>query len=135
MAQVTGVDKAMAGLRKRLQVLTKGDNNPSVIVGFEAAYALYVHENKEQRLKGQPRPSGIGVYWGPKGQPKFLEEPARTKAPQMRAAIDRALKAELGVEQALLAAGLVLQREAQKLVPVEYGVLKASAFTRVEGRS
>lgn len=45
----------------------------SVEVGFTAAYAVYIHENMEQTLKGQPRPSGLGVYWGPDGQPKFLE--------------------------------------------------------------
>ena len=50
----------------------KGD--PDVVeVGFSADYAWYVHENMEQKLKGQPRPSGLGVYWGPHGQPKYLE--------------------------------------------------------------
>lgn len=32
-------------------------------------------------------------------------------------------------------AGLALQRESQLLVPVEFGVLKASAYTRHEGQS
>lgn len=45
----------------------------AVDIGFTAPYALFVHENLEQKLKGKPRPSGIGVYWGPHGQPKFLE--------------------------------------------------------------
>lgn len=44
-----------------------------VEVGFHASYALYVHENMEMKLAGEPRPSGLGVYWGPHGQPKFLE--------------------------------------------------------------
>ena len=35
---------------------------------------------------------------------------------------------------ALKRAGLFLQRESMKLVPVQYGPLKASAFTRAEGR-
>lgn len=48
-----------------------------VEVGFSAAYALYVHENMEQKLKGEPRPSGLGVYWGPHGEPKFLENALR----------------------------------------------------------
>ena len=34
--------------------------------------------------------------------------------------------------QALLQAGLRLQRESQLLVPVDTGALKASAFTRLE---
>jgi hypothetical protein len=41
-------------------------------VGFSAEYAIYVHENLEQKLKGEPRPSGLGTYWNP-GGPKFLE--------------------------------------------------------------
>jgi hypothetical protein len=49
----------------------------TVIVGFGAAYALYVHENLEQKLKGEPRKSGKGVYWGPDGEPKFLENALR----------------------------------------------------------
>lgn len=48
-------------------------------VGYSANYALYVH-NASGKLKGQPRPSGKGVYWSPNGEPKFLELAAnRTK--------------------------------------------------------
>ena len=45
----------------------------AVDVGYSAGYALFVHENLEQKLKGKPRASGLGVYWGPDGEPKFLE--------------------------------------------------------------
>lgn len=38
-----------------------------------------------------------------------------------------------GTERGLKLAGLQLQRESQKLVPVEFGPLKASAFTRAKG--
>jgi hypothetical protein len=38
-----------------------------------------------------------------------------------------------GTERGLKMAGLHLQREAQKLVPIDFGVLKASAFTRHTG--
>lgn len=38
-----------------------------------------------------------------------------------------------GTERGLKQAGLKLQRASQKLVPVEYGPLKASAFTRSSG--
>lgn len=43
-------------------------------VGFSASYAVFVHENMEQKLKGQPRRSGSGKgrYWET-GQPKFLQ--------------------------------------------------------------
>ena len=48
-------------------------------VGFDAAYALYVHENMEQKLRGVPRPSGLGTYWNP-GGPKFLERAVNEKS-------------------------------------------------------
>ena len=38
------------------------------------------------------------------------------------------------VEKGLKLAGLLLQRESQNLVPVDLGILKASAFTRAEGK-
>jgi len=58
-----------------------------VTVGYTAPYAIYVHENVEMKLKGQPRrPPSKGRYWDPQGraQAKFLEEPMRTLAPRIR---------------------------------------------------
>jgi len=49
------------------------DGSLSVEIGNSAAYAAAVHENLEQKLAGEARPSGLGVYWGPQGEPKFLE--------------------------------------------------------------
>lgn len=57
-------------------------------VGFEAAYAIYVHENMEQTLKGQPRPSGLGTYWNP-GGPKFLERAVNEHAQDVLNAVIR----------------------------------------------
>ncbi len=56
---------------------TRKESEKSVIVGYSAGYALAVHENMEAKLRGKPRPSGLGVYWGPSGEPKFLERPFR----------------------------------------------------------
>lgn len=52
----------------------------SVQIGFTAAYALFVHENREQKLKGQPRTSGSGkgTYWET-GEPGFLTNALREK--------------------------------------------------------
>lgn len=50
------------------------DGRLAVEIGYTSNYALYVHENLEMKLKGQPRSSGRGVYWGPKGENKFLEK-------------------------------------------------------------
>jgi hypothetical protein len=57
-------------------------------VGFEAAYALYVHENMEQKLRGEPRPSGFGTYWNP-GGPKFLERAVNEHAGDVVKAVVR----------------------------------------------
>lgn len=50
----------------------------AVEIGFTAAYAIFVHENLQQKLKGEPRRSGTkkGTYWE-SGEPKFLEKPLR----------------------------------------------------------
>ncbi len=70
-----GVLKASAFTRK-----TGSGFNTVVTVGYTAAYAIYVHENVEMKLKGEPRLAPHqGRYWDPqgRGQSKFLEEPAR----------------------------------------------------------
>lgn len=85
-------------------------------------------------LKGQPRPGGKGYYWDPQGraQPKFLEGPFRRNAKTYAAIVRKALAAGRTMAQALVLAGLQLQRDSQLLVPVDTGNLKASAFTRLE---
>ena len=61
------------GILKASAYTRPGEDKMSIDVGFSADYAWYVHENLEQKLKGKPRPSRLGVYWGPAGQPKYLE--------------------------------------------------------------
>ncbi|MGE0366937.1 MAG: hypothetical protein AB7Q00_14515 [Phycisphaerales bacterium] len=58
-----------------------------VEVGFGAAYAIYIHENLEMKLAGKKRPSGLGVYWGPSGEPKFLENAVRAKQREILARV------------------------------------------------
>lgn len=60
-------------LRATAYTMKALDDPNTVEVGYGAVYALAIHENMEQKLKGQPRPSGLGDYWGPNGEPKFLE--------------------------------------------------------------
>ena len=59
-------------------------------VGYSANYALYVH-NASGKLKGQPRTSGKGVYWGPSAEPKFLTKAAE----KTKDLVDKAIKAEM----------------------------------------
>lgn len=62
----------------------------AVEVGFSAEYALWVHENMDVN-GGYPRRSGIGVIWGPKGEPMFLEKAFRMIEPQIAAIVARKL--------------------------------------------
>lgn len=90
-----------------------------------------------------PRPRQVepkGLFWDPqgRGQNKFLEEPFRTMQPEFKRIIRKTVGKSKGLKsvnlltQGLLITGLRLQRESQKLVPVDLGNLKASAFTRKE---
>lgn len=114
MAKVEGVDAVQAALRAQA---ARGER-VSVLVGYTQAYGIYVHENLEANH--------------PVGQAKFLEEPARELADEMGAIVSKAMERGATLAQALLLAGLFLQRASQKLVPVDTGALKGSAFTRLE---
>lgn len=61
-------------------------------VGYSANYALYVH-NASGKLKGQPRPSGKGAYWGPNAEPKFLTKAAE----KTRSLVDSTIKKEMKI--------------------------------------
>jgi hypothetical protein len=63
------------------------DNENTVQIGYEAAYGIFVHERVAMKLRGVPRKSGIGVYWGPDGQAKFLERTFRESASEVLAII------------------------------------------------
>lgn len=131
MANVTNIKaviKALKGVGKKY-----GDESkPSVVVGYNAKYAIYVHENIEMKWKGKKRRSGLGVYWGPTGQAKFLEQPFRELGTKLGRMIPIALKNGATLLEALYMAGLGLQASSQKLVPYEYGDLFKSAFTEKE---
>ena len=47
------------------------DGKLQVEVGFSAAYAKWVHDLTQEKLRGQPRKSGLGTYWNP-GESQFL---------------------------------------------------------------
>jgi hypothetical protein len=143
MAKVERLRSVLRALEK-LERESMRKNTGDVIVGFSASYALHVHEapmKLKGKLRGAKKGSKRGTYrgkfWDPQAtaRNKFLEEPARTKQREMAARVlevARRRKSKMSLTQALLIAGLYLQREAQKLVPVETGNLKASAFTEKE---
>lgn len=127
MARVEGADKVVAALKKRgLKWLAESANaapndkrvNPSVIVGYTQHYALWVHQNLEVHH--------------PVGQAMYLIQPARQFEAELGRIAVKAVRNGATIAQALILAGLRLQRESQLLVPVDTGALKASAFTKLE---
>lgn len=132
--RVEGVDKILQQIGERVKK-TVQDLNAVVAVGYSTAYALYVHENIEMKWRGLPRRHPAkGVYWGPKGQAKFLEQPFRelNRSGVTGDIVRKALLRGATMSQALVLAGLRIQRDSQKLVPIDTGTLKNSAFTVVE---
>lgn len=93
----------------------KKDGFKSVIVGYTANYASIVHEIHHEKSK-------------------FLERPARKNRKEMAKILVKNARAGKPLIKAMLVAGLFLQRESQKEVPVRTGNLRASAFTRIENR-
>jgi hypothetical protein len=117
MASVEGISGVMRVLRKEEQ-RGRDASSHSVIVGYTQAYAVWVHENVDATFKV--------------GQAKFLEEPARLLRTVLGKIVGDAVRRGATILQALLLAGLRLQRESQLLCPVDTGALRASAFTREE---
>lgn len=119
--QVDGVKELKEKLRKLAEGRRGRPGKKTVVVGYTQHYAVYVHENLEANH--------------PVGQAKYLEQPARQLASEFGRMVVAALKKKISLIKALLLVGLRLQRESQKLVPVDTGALKASAFTIVEGQA
>ncbi len=122
--KIEGVKEVKRALK---QTLAKFMEHPdavkgeSVITGYTAAYAVHVHENLEARHK-------------PGKQAQYLVSPARTLANtgELRRIISQAAAKNVKLQQACYMAALRIQRESQKIVPVDTGNLRGSAFTRKE---
>ena len=110
----------LQGKLRNMEQLSRDTHDVEVIVGYTAAYAVYVHEDMNAS-----HPRG--------GQAKFLEQPARELSKALGAVVVNIVKKGGTLLQGLYAAGLRLQAESQKLVPVDTGTLRASAFTEVTG--
>lgn len=117
MAIILNLQKLTAILRAKAAKALK-DNAASVSVGYTQSYAIFVHENL--------------AATHPVGQAKFLEQPARLLSRELGAMVVKGLKAKWTMATSLTVAGMRLQRESQKLCPVDTGALKASAFTRLD---
>lgn len=141
MAEVTaikGLESLVAKLRAKA-VKAAADGDVSVVVGYTQSYAAAVHENllvthgQAFNVKHAAEiKAGLEHSRGPTQQAKFLEQPARENRADYARDVETVVKAGKTLAQALLVAGLHLQRDSQELVPVDTGLLRASAFTRLE---
>lgn len=143
--RVERVDLVAEALRKRRKKYP--GESVTVIVGYTAGYAVHVHEMKMVN-QGKPRSgdgsgrdkktgrykkgSKKGFFWDPqgRGQNKFLEQPFRENYVRLNKLVQEGIVSGLTMKQSLILAGTELQYLSQKLVPVDIGNLKASAFTR-----
>ena len=81
------------GTLRASSYVRKSQNNPSaIVIGYSASYAINVHENKEMALQGKPRQSGLGVYWGPKGESGFLINAVFVKSDEVLAQVRESAK-------------------------------------------
>lgn len=125
-------------LRKfeKLEQESRRKNNGDVVVGYAASYALIVHENLETahgvafNVKHGGKPGFKNR--GPNQQAKYLEQPFRELRSRIMEIVAAAMKNGASLINGLLTGGRFLQRESQKLVPVDTGNLKGSAFTERE---
>lgn len=115
MPKVEGVDRLMRAF-DRIARRADEDGRASVTVGYTQQYAVFVHED----LAAKHRAGKTA---------KFLETPTRRLAPELGKLIGDGVKRGMTLVQALLVAGLRIQRESQQVVPIDTGALKASAFT------
>ena len=120
-AKIEGLDKLNSQLRV-LAAKAKEGSREDVIVGFTQRYAIWVHEVQARHNAGQ--------QW------KYLEMPARRLANtgELIRIVKQSYEVANNLTRSMLMAGLRIQREAQDIVPVDTGALKASAFTTKESQ-
>ncbi len=110
----------MKDLQQKLKAISyqqKKKNEEDVVVGFSQNYAMFVHE--------------ISAYHEV-GEEKYLEKAFRRLRGEIPRIVATIYKHSQSLTMGLLVAGLRIQKEAQKLTPVDTGALKASAYTAKE---
>lgn len=118
MATITGVDKLREQMSSRIQKATKLSKAVGY-VGYSAEYANYVHENMEAFHRV--------------GQAKYLTTAINKFLPKMTNMLKEELKDGGDPKAAIQKVLLAIKYESQKLVPVDTGFLRSSAYTKVTG--
>lgn len=115
--------EGMSNLNRRFDRMSKQAeiNNTSAVVGYAQPYSVFVHEN-------------LSAYHAPPTQAKFLESPARALKGLMRGAIVHVYEQTKDMGRALLAAGDILLKASQRIVPVDTGALRDSGFVALPGQ-
>lgn len=126
----------LGNVKKMLgRVAKKYERFPRITIGFDATYALFVNYNLEAKWKGRPRrpsPPHQGVYWGPAGQPLFMDKTIAALRGKgvIAKIIAQRMKAGDSLKQSSLAAALFVLKEMQVRCPVDSGHLQSSGFVK-----
>lgn len=121
-AEIRGMNSLMSNLQRRIAQAIK-HQDVSVLVGYSASYAMVVHE----------LPPSV-AYHRPPRRWKYLEEPIRNGYTQKEIAqeIVNAINRKQTLATGLLRAGEKLKKISQKIVPVDTGFLRDSAYVRLD---
>jgi hypothetical protein len=136
--RVTGADVAVARL-DGLERMAAAFGRQRVVVGTNVQYARAVHFGSRPHIirpvrkkmlfwKGAAHPVRVVHHPGTKPHP-FLADGLRAALPTVKRKVAEALASPTGASSALMAAGLAVQAEAQKLAPVKTGNLRRSIHT------
>lgn len=88
------------------------------VVGYTQRYALPVHERPTSKRSAEAGKSN-----------KYLEGPARREEGNIARIVGEVYQQTKSMDDALMIAGLHLQRVSQEIVPIDTGALRTSAFT------
>lgn len=110
--------KGEKNLQKIFSKMIKEGKPRDIEVGYTANYALYVHEM-------------VGAnFQAPHAEAKFLEKALRRIKPEVGKLVKSNLARGASFGQSLYMVGLRVQRDSQKIAPIDTGHLKGSAYTR-----
>jgi hypothetical protein len=113
--KLSGVGKIRAQLKRR----GTAARSYRATVGYDAPYAIFVHENLEAN-----HPRG--------GQAKFLEEPARVQSKEFSRIFTNTMRRKgMTLKEAVKAVADYWLSESLKLVPIDTGFLYLSGFSQV----
>lgn len=117
--ELKGLGNVLAALQELKTRYYEG-KPPEVWIGYTQSYALYVHEVQASHTG----PGRTGKW-------KYLTDPARrlNNDGTLKQLVLEALKVGTKLPTAMIRAGMRIQRESQKEVPVDTSALKASAVT------